>query len=176
MTGARTQNFVDVSRRLGVLLDPRSVVRQVRDASDVTAGAEQSLSQIDPARYVEGTVVGTIEINAPKIKLNIPNGVFSVKTQIEAPIVIGLNRGKAVLSNANGQAITVAATYEVRQLRVPESAYGNVNVLFGKTAFLNQTSQADDDEICVGIEWECDNGATFCLGIVIDPTPIDPPQ
>ena len=160
--------------RAGVSLDPGSVVRQIRPHVDVTAAASKDLSRIDPERYAGGVTIGAVSVRSSG-RMKLPQGTFVVTSEPMSYVRVGQNTARAIMTGQDGQITHRPALLTVRRLTIPPDAPGNVNVLISKTAFVDQPSQADDDEICVGIEWECDNGASFCFGFVIDPTPIDPP-
>lgn len=161
---------------LGVDLETGNGLLIARPGALAAVGVARSFAAVDPARYADGVTFGVGYFDVPRLRPPLREGLYALRTNI-AEVRLGRQRGAVTLHGSDGTgAATLPADYRITSLTVPSSARGRVRLLLSREVLLpSPASDDDDDELCIGIEWECDNGGTICIGFVIDPTPIDPP-
>jgi hypothetical protein len=162
------------SRRLGAPIEPGNTLGVLRGNAVALVGVDAKLSRTDPQNYEKSIRVGTGYFDIPRLRPILRPGVYTLWTRLPK-VELGLLRGQIEARKEDGDyGIQFPARYNIRSLHVPPDAQGIVRLLASPAALLEPDD--GDDDWCIGIEWECDNGATFCLGFVFDPTPVPVPD
>lgn len=161
------------SRAAGTPIVPGNTLGILRGNALVLVGVDPMLATTPPKAYSKGVRVGTAYFDIPRLKPEISRGLYTLWTKVPE-ISLGRVLGAVVAERKDGCKYTFPARYEIRSLDVPADANGIVRLLASPAALLDP--EDEDDEWCIGVEWECDNGASFCIGFTIDPTPIPEPE
>ncbi|MEL6556190.1 MAG: hypothetical protein AAFQ63_22445 [Cyanobacteria bacterium J06621_11] len=169
------QKLIRIAKRSQIKIDTRDLLYISRQNKLVLLSKIEGFESIDPIDYSKGVQFGFAYISIPELQPEVPPDYYLIRTNVDT-VQLGKFVGKVDLLSRDGTYVSsLTSTYTVSSLEVPDSSQGRVILRLNSKVFPDSEAPEDDDDICIGIRWECDNGSEICLGFVIDPTPIDPP-
>ena len=161
--------FEKQSHHLGTPIEAGNTLGILRGNAVALVGVDVRLARTDPKDYANGVRAGMGYFDIPNLKPALRPGLYSLWTR-PAKVELGRSTGRIEARNQNGGCeYEFPARFNFNSLQVPDDAQGIVRLLASPAVLLEPDNE--DDEWCIGIEVECDNGATFCIGFVFDPTP-----
>jgi hypothetical protein len=164
------------ARQTGVEIDPANMLVVGRTGRVIALSVAREFARVAPRDYAGGVDLGVAWIEADGIRPRVAPGGYRLVSEI-GTVALGRQRGYVAMIDDHGRRTArVPALYDVHALDLPSEALGRVRLLPARQFLLAPDDVNDDDEICIGIEIECDNGSEICIGFVYDPTPIDPPE